>query len=235
MKAYNILKLTILLGIIAPLSGCELYYMPPHNQTPTHFEKGDIAFTLQGFYTGSASASYAITDHAFLGASLMGYGNSNNDTINNDLFRTVTLEGGYYNWVPSTNLHMEIMGGVGSGRSEDPVNSFGVDFNRFYIQPSFGFISQRRNFQNHLTFRVSHVAYEDQINGPSAFGVNFFEPSYSFRAGSPYVKFHMQLGLSLAMGSIESRPNDYAHDPFIFGFGVNANLNVFGKSRRPAN
>lgn len=235
MKASKILKLLSLSGVLALLSGCELYYMPPHNQTPTHFEKGDLSFTAQGFYTGSVSASYAVTDHAFVGGSFMGFNSQNDSALSNDVFRTVTLEGGYYNFDQVANYHLEIMGGVGTGRSEDPMNNFGVDFNRFYVQPSFAFISQRRNFQNHLTFRVSHISYQDQINGPSAFGVNFFEPSYTFRAGSPYVKFHMQLGLSLATGSIESRPDDYAHDPFIFGFGINANLNVLGNSRRPAN
>lgn len=219
----------LFVAFILTLSGCELYYVPPHLQSPSHEKKGDIAINVQGLYTASGSASYAFSDHGFIGASVMGYQSSNNDTVNSDYFRTATLEGGYYNFDSTTNIQVEIMAGVGAGEVGD---SYGLDadFNRFYIQPGVAFLTRGRVVENHLNFRFSNISYmEQKSRNIDPFRTVFFEPSYTFRVGSPNVKFHMQLGLSARVNSSGKVPIEFVHDPLIIGFGVNAKLNVFGK------
>lgn len=212
--------------------GCELYYLPPHIQTPAHKEKGDVALNLQGLYTGSASASYAFSDHGFAGISFMGYSATNADTFNNDFFRVGTLEGGYYDYDDESNIHLQVSGGIGAGTVGDPSNAFEVAFQRFYIQPSIGFISSNRKFENHLSMRVSHIGYEEQVfRSIDAFSVRFVEPAYTFRAGAENFKFQMQLGLSLAFYQNSYVPVEFVYDPFIFSIGVQANLNVFQKKQ----
>lgn len=227
------LKITICLAILWTFAGCELYYLPPHIQTPAHTKKGDIALNVQGLYTGSASASYAFSDHGFLGASYMGYSASNTDSFSNDFFRVTSLEGGYYDYDDETNLHLQVSGGFGTGTVGDPTWSFAADFSRFYIQPSIGFISENKNFENHLTLRVSHIAYERQVSqNVDPFQVQFIEPAYTFRGGSENLKLQMQVGLSIPIHAYSNVPVDFFHDPFIFGIGVQANFNIFKKPNK---
>ena len=212
--------------------GCELYYLPPHIQAPAHKEKGGIALNVQGLYTGSASASYAFSDHGFAGASFMGYSSNNTDSFSNDYFRVLTVEGGYYHYDSESNMHLQISGGIGTGTVGDPSNAFEVDFNRYYIQPSFGFISDHKKIENHLSLRMSHVEYQNQmIQSVDPFSVQFVEPAYTFRGGSEHVKLHMQLGLSLPLLNTSNAPPEFAYDPFIMGIGIQANLNVFQKKQ----
>ena len=158
----------------------------------------------------------------------MGYTNGN-DSTENDYFRTSTVEGGYYYFDTTNNFHLEVMGGFGVGQAGD-ANGFEVDFNRFFIQPGIAFLHKDRIVENHLNFRFSNIGYGRQItNQVNPFNVAFFEPSYTLRLGSPNIKFHMQLGFSVPVSSSSVRPIDFAFDPLIIGFGLNAKLNAFGK------
>ncbi len=226
-RSFN--PVTSLFALLILLSGCELYYIPPHVQTPTHEKKGDLAANLQASYTFSGSASYAITDHIFIGGSYMGYSSETDSMTTDDYFRTTTLEGGYYNFDTVNNLHFEIMAGTGFGQVGD-AGGFEVNFNRLYIQPGIAFLSDRRVVENHLNFRFATVQYQAQTNPQvNPFTVNYFEPSYTLRVGSPNVKFHVQFGLSVPVSSTSSRPTNYSQDPLFIGFGINAKLNVFEK------
>ena len=225
-------KITLILAIIWSFTGCELYYLPPQIQTPSHTQKGDVSINVQGLYTGSASASYAFNDNGFIGASYMGYAANNADSFSNDFFRVSTLEGGYFTYDSTSNIHFQISGGLGAGSVGDPSTGFQADFNRLYIQPSIGFFSVRKNFENHLTMRISSISYlRQELQNVDPFSVQFIEPAYTFRAGSENIKFHMQLGFSIPFSTIETRPIDFFHDPFIFGLGVQANFNVFQNNR----
>ncbi|GEM_PF-2266089 len=229
--AYYLQRICILFTSLL-FVGCELYYLPPHTQTPSHKEKGDIALNVQGLYTGSASASYAFSDHGFAGASFMGYAANNTDSFSNDFYRVLTVEGGYYDFDQESNLHLQISGGIGAGTVGDPSNAFEVDFSRFYIQPSVGFISSHRKIENHLALRLSHIEYQKQIaQNVDPFSVQFVEPTYTFRGGSENIKLHMQLGLSVPLLNTSNTPPEFAYDPFIFGLGIQANLNVFQKKQ----
>jgi len=231
-KPFNLLFILVCILFV----GCELYYLPPQTQTPAHKSKGDIALNVQGLYTGSASASYAFSNHGFIGTSFMGYSANNSDTFSNDFFRVLTVEGGYYAFDPEgelQNLHLQVSGGIGAGTVGDPSNAFEVDFSRFYIQPSIGFISSNKYLENHLALRITHMAYQSQpFHYVNAFNVQFVEPTYSFRGGSEYVKLHLQLGLSIPLlNNTNSVPTEFAYDPFIFGVGIQANFNVFSKKQ----
>ncbi len=220
--------ISLLLFTLALLSGCELYYLPPQIQTPTHEQKGDLAVNLQGLYTLSGSASYAITNNLFLGGSFMNYSNQN-DSNSSDFFRVGTVEGGYYHFDTTRNLHVEAMIGFGNGQAGD-AEGFDVNFSRFYIQPSIGFLTEGRNIENHLTFRYSTLNYDEQpVRQVRAFSTSFIEPAYTMRLGTEHLKFHWQLGLSMPIGPSNGRPTEFAFDPFIFGFGVNWKFNALGR------
>lgn len=229
MKRRTLIQLSVLLTII--LSSCEIYYLPPQVQTPTHYEKGDLAINAQGLYTGSASLSYAFSDHGFIGLSGMGY-RSQTDSLYNNYFRSTTVEGGFYHFDTIANHHFEIMGGAGFGRAADPSTNFLVDFNRFYFQPTATLISYTHSIENHFSIRFAQVQYKKQeaANVPS-FNMRFIEPAYTIRAGLPNVKLHMQAGISIPVLDDVNRPAEFAWDPFIFGFGIQANLNIFGAKR----
>lgn len=228
----RVLKAAFLLCLVLSFVGCELYYVPPHIQTPSHTKKGDVSINAQGLYTGSASASYAFSDNIFLGGSFMGYSASNNDSFSNDYFRVTTFEAGFFDYDTLTNFCFQLTGGIGSGSVGDPSTGFDARFNRFYLQPSFSFFSERKNLENHLTVRISNINYMRQnFQNIDPFSVRFIEPAYTFRAGSEFIKFHAQIGLSIPFSDINNRPVEFFHDPFIFGIGVQANFNVLGKGR----
>jgi len=221
---------TLYILVIISLVGCELYYLPPHIQTPSHKKKGDIALNVQGLYSGSASASYAFHDNLFLGMSYMGYTSTSADSAVNDYFRVSTIEGGFFDYDEQSNIHLQISSGFGKGRVGDPSTGFEADFDRFYIQPSIGFITTNNTFENHLTMRISSIHYKrQQFQNIDPFTVQFVEPTYTFRAGSENVKFQMQLGLSIPVTDLGTRPVEFFYDPFIIGVGIHTNLNVFKK------
>lgn len=227
-KWFKITYLAALLSLI--MTGCELYYVPPHVQTYSFEEQGDISVNFQGLYSGSGSAAYAFSDHGFIGASVSGFADRG-DSASNDFFRSTTLEGGYYNFDPEKKIRFELVGGIGNGQAGD--DDFDVSFIRSYIQPGVGFFSESRIIENHLNFRISHLAYDKQTTPQTvnAFGATFFEPTYSFRAGSPNLKFHLQMGLSIPVYSESGVPSNFAYTPVIMSVGLNANFNVFGQKR----
>jgi hypothetical protein len=152
-----------------------------------------------------------------------------NDSNSTDFFRAGTVEGGYYHFDTTSNVHFEAMIGYGSGQAGD-AEGFGVDFTRFYIQPSVGFLSAGRNIENHLTFRFSTINYANQpVRQVGAFSTGFLEPAYTMRLGSENLKFHWQLGLAMPIGPSSGRPTEFAFDPFIMGFGVNWKFNALGR------
>lgn len=163
----------------------------------------------------------------------MGYSARNTDSFSNDFFRITSLEGGFYDYDEETNVHLQISGGYGSGSVGDPSNGFAADFIRLYIQPSAGFISPGKNFENHLTLRIAQISYQRQIfHNIDPFQVEFIEPTYTFRGGSENLKFQIQAGVSLPLSYSSKVPNDFAYVPFILGVGIQANFNVFQKTNK---
>ncbi|MFT5723214.1 MAG: hypothetical protein ACI9JN_000323 [Bacteroidia bacterium] len=227
----SLFKSIIFVSAFVMLFGCELYYIPPQVQVPSHKQKGDISLNAQWLYSGSVSASYAFSDHGFIGASYMGYG-ATTDSLFREHFRVGTLEGGYYHYDSLSNIHFQVSAGLGSGQAGYASDGFQVDFDRFYLQPSIGFITVSNRIENHLSLRLSFLDYHEQTNPyVNPFNIYFIEPAYTFRAGSEYVKFHLQAGLSLPINYRTTTPSAFGYVPLFFGVGIQANFNALSKNR----
>lgn len=155
---------------------------------------------------------------------------------------------------PKQRMVFDVYGGYGNGSfktldaayngsgSTRIVNDYllRTHFNKFFVQPSFGFVHPV--FEAAFSTRFSVLKFYGSYLGPKAFEDNtsrrenflkvddkalpFFEPAFTFRVGYKYVKFQMQLLFSVLM-------NDDTYDgyeissyfqPVALGMGASINI-----------
>lgn len=202
---------------------CQMYYVPQHVITPMHEKKGDLELNVQGLYSISGSASYAFTDQFFAGLSVNRYADKDTHRVDNFVMSGTTMHLGYLYQTPDHRRRFELMGGAGLGSIRE---DFSIPFTRIFIQPSYGFIDD--NIESIVSLRVNNMIYGKDANATGKqgnFNIGFIEPAYTFRGGSPYVKFQAQLGLSVPYTAM-AVPDDFAYAPFFMSLGLSCKINT---------
>ncbi|WP_347157844.1 hypothetical protein [Pontibacter chitinilyticus] len=154
-----ILPISLLVCLLASLTGCVSTYMPNVPNVPMFTEKGELSagghITPKGNIT--FNTAYAVTDHyaVLLNGSML-----NTERRKRD-FRHTLLEvgGGYFTtFGPQNNRVLEIYGGIGGGssdRTEKHEDEKGVmtferyeaDYSKYFVQVNF---SSKRKKSLHL-------------------------------------------------------------------------------------
>lgn len=261
MKNQIITSLSIL--AIAALSSCNRHiYVPNAVNAPLLKEK----YEFKGNITPTnLQTAFAITDNIALmanGQYVYNYnfdaGNNNND----DLFidnntRGGVIEGAVGFFKPldlKQRMVFDVYAGYGNGRfktldkgydnSTTPSNTndylLKTHFNKFFLQPSIGFVHPV--IEAAFSSRFSVVKFYDLYTGAKAFendanrklnflqiqekALPFFEPAFTFRVGYKYVKFQMQLLFSVPLNDDTYNGyeiNEY-FQPVAFGMGASVNI-----------
>jgi hypothetical protein len=226
---------------------CGATYYTPSNQNTGQLSEEKEIMASGGFSRVNQTevihytAAYSPIKH--LGIKLGGATfNAERDFSTINIYDNYGLDGqliegsvGYYRKL-SENFVFDVYGGIGNfnGFTAD-AGLEGVDFNynRFFIQPSFGVNSQYVDII--LSLRLSNLNYASvqygvgqtraqdlaaNYFGDSPFPLPgddfyFIEPTFTMRVGVRQVKLEVQTGFAF---NYSSRPLDY--DPFHFGVGL---------------
>lgn len=226
--------LLILVNVFVFLTSCSTLYRPNTVNVPLFKEKNEFLVNAGASSNGAnLQAAYAVTEHFAVMANGSFY-NANITTptgisrIENN-FGEIGL--GYF-----SNLGQDIIGeiysGFGMGKAYNQnnfwieLNSFNrVDFNKIFIQPSIGFVSNI--FELAASIRWSYVDYYNfksdapinYGNLPNRSANMFIEPALTARAGYKSVKVFAQTGFAMP-----TMPITYSFNPFMFSLGVNIKL-----------
>jgi hypothetical protein len=193
---------------------CSPVYLPNAVNTPLLSEEGEIQASAQINTSGTnVQFAYAPTDH--LG--LMINGNTISIYENSDYDRRRHIFGeaaaGYFQKLGKRG-RFSAFGGLGFGNI-NPVNAPLPSFNfiRGFVQPSIGLKTDVFDFG--ASSRFSYVQFTDLSTGEGF----FIEPALTAKLGYKNIKLMTQMGFSIPLSNIQ-----FEHNPFIFGFGINAFL-----------
>ena len=213
----------IALVILFFFYGCAPVYIPTVVNTPLLSEQGEFQATLNTGVSGfDPQFAYAITDH--IGVMLNGsYTNRTNDTLNNfHKHLAVETGAGYYTKI-GNNGRFEVFGGFGYSRLKaDYSNNLWIsrsDLNSYkiFIQPAIGATTDI--FDGSFATRFVRVKlFQDQLK----YTGYFIEPVLTGKIGYKYVKFVVQVGVSIP---VKSNELVFSYQPFLFSIGIQTKLN----------
>lgn len=206
---------------------CAPVYVPTVINQPLFTGKGDFKASLHGGISGwDLQSAYALTDH--IGVMAMGsfedFKSDENDDYHKHLFGEVG--GGYFNTLgPFGRLEVYGGGGIGkinvqngSGYLEDYSNAI---LGKVFIQPGIGISSDYVD----LSF-ASRFVWADILDESVHHNRFFYEPAITGKVGYKKVKGVLQVGFSAPLGE---KTLDFAYQPFIISFGIQANFNLLKK------
>lgn len=184
-------------------------------------EKEDLNVSAHIGVSGfDAQGAYAITDNFAL--MLNGnYINPSSESADN-YHKHIFIETGFGYYMPiKKHLVFDVYGGYGIGKihalSTGLINSYSNTYvNRFFVQPSFGFVSQY--FEAAITPRSVVVFTNNNSEPVTGF---FIEPALTLKAGVPNLKFVWQIGLSFLLNENE---NTFDYQPFLLSMGLQYSL-----------
>jgi len=209
--------------ILSFFYGCAPVYIPTVINTPLLSKQGEFQAVLNTGVSGfDPQFAYAITDH--IGVMLNGsYINRTNDTLNNfHKHLAVETGAGYYTKIGNSG-RFEVFGGVGYSRlkadysnnlwiSRTDVNSY-----KLFIQPAIGATTDI--FDGSFATRFVRVnLFQDQLK----YTGYFIEPVLTAKVGYKFIKFVMQVGVSIPINSNELV---FSYQPFLFSIGIQTKLN----------
>ena len=231
----KILPLSFIISSLLYIQSCAPAYIPNRINAPLFTEAGEVSVDLSVGRSGlDPQFAMSVTENiGFMVNGSLSLPN-NTDTTDLDFHRHGFIEAGAgYSKKIGTNQVFEIFGGFGRGFSEsywtnDLIGNVNMksQYNRFFIQPSFGITQKNIDFAFSNRFVLVQMSINNQYS--NNFTVNqfdyFWEPVVTFRAGGTYVKFIMQTGLSVPL--IQIPENSYEYRKFIFSIGMRVR---FGK------
>jgi hypothetical protein len=226
--------------------GCmPCYYAPNAQNVPVFTEKGQgngtFSFQLGALSLGwNVQGALAVSDHIGLVANYNHYsGREESITLLGDdyssHFKSDMGEAGlgYYHTFENKFV-FETYGGLGGSRIRtdyerwDGDGSSSIGITSFFIQPAFAYY--KKNIRLAFSSRFRLVNYRD-IHYSSQLGIGakesliamdqhpsagFFEPAFTFRAGSEHIKFQTQVGISVIL----TQSDIFEFDPFNINFGL---------------
>lgn len=217
------------------LYSCNPAYIPNMLNVPLHNKekelKTNLAVSISGF---DPQLSYSINSKTaimFNGNLLFQKGEDENGVENNEYHRQLFGEIAIGRFSSShKNLRAEFFGGFGAGKVKDYtyesnlLNTPVVDafIKRLFIQGNVGISSEVIDigFANRLSFVNIDFNTPDLNNGKFD---PYWEPALILKLGYKNVKAFTQLGISAPLFDYEK---NYDHLGFIFGFGLQINLQM---------
>lgn len=229
MKKTIIITIIFVLAIII-LNSCAPLYVPNVVNTPMLTEEDDFNASIHLGTSGyDAQGAYAVTDNiaVMLNTSFISSTSDSTDNFHKHFF--IETGAGYYKPIGNYFLFDTYAGyGIGkinSYQSADIFLSYANTYvHRFFIQPSFGFVSPY--FEAALAPRTVMASVSQANVNQTGF---FFEPTLVLKTGAPNFKATAQLGLSIMLNEYE---NSFNYQPFIFSIGLQysfRSIDSFGK------
>jgi hypothetical protein len=213
-------------------TSCAPVYIPNARNTPMFKGAGEIQAGIQISQGIDVQTAVAVTDHIGIMAN---FSSTNHTTVDNDedYIKHRFFEGavGYYE--NTGKLFYEIYGGYGRGKgtaydtydftSSSPVKATG-EYNRFFIQPSFGM--NQKVFNWSVSARFSWVDFvslntDAQPVSIDADPVLFIEPAFTGRInfGSSKIFMAFQTGISFPQTN-----TFFEYEPFFASIGMGLRL-----------
>jgi hypothetical protein len=219
----------LLLIIIICITSCAPVYKSPLTH-PVHFsgKKELDGAVMLGTGGINASVAYSVTNHFFLKANGHYFTDDNLDSVlpanlPKDLTYHVDLAAGYYRYFSNFGF-FSVSGGAGGGYGLTFTDAFPQDYlyhqgyyYRLFLQPQIGYDS--KNLEAGVMPRVSYVHFTRFATNGSLIGLTsspFFEPLLYFNVGGDRLKFCMQGGVSLPVGSKPA----FHYNSVSFGVGI---------------
>lgn len=224
-------------------TGCiSLYYAPNSHNVPMFKGKNETEASLAfqfGYFTSGINTdfAYSVTNHFGFMVNY-NYWNANGHRSLADSVEFLDISGksnlvelgaGYF--LPFSNKFIfEAYGGVGWGRVKNEYDIWvdsKVNYNRYFIQPSFGYYNKKVELVfstrliglacNRIEFdsKLSQTDIEDLnyiTNNPFSL---FLEPAFTFRVGGKHVKFQFQVVVSDNLNTPE-----LMYDPLCINTGL---------------
>jgi hypothetical protein len=198
--------------LVALFASCSPIYLPNSRNVPMLSKAGEFQGSLSFGSGYNAQAAVAVTDNVALMANGMFASDRNGSNGNVNSF--FLWEGGigyYHN--SSSNFYFDVFGGYGKGRTYAKDSVFTIhpttlngfdkyissgDFNRFFIQPSFGW--KLKHFHGAIAYRISMVNFTsaENLGKPVSIGgtAAFFEPAFVAKFPFDKVVLQVQAGIT---------------------------------------
>jgi hypothetical protein len=224
----------LLLALLV-MSSCSPVYVPNLRNSPM-FEKGgevQIAGQIGNGYEGQAAVSVSnhiglMANYAYIDRGNIEPGDEGNDYLRHKLF-----EGGIGYFDNDENMFMEIFAGYGRGEGSNNRNFFDLDsvsgkYERYFIQPAFGFNKKTMHFS--FVPRISVVDFTEFSNSTNTTIVDekpkvFFEPSFIGRVNGMNNRFFFTFQAGFSISTTDQRYFD--HRWFQTGFGMGFRFGAF--------
>lgn len=217
------------------------YYSPDPHFTPNFSEKGEVNAGANigisnNSYNFGFQGAYAVTDHIALKSNFNKYlTNTSPDETFSGSGALIEIAPGFHSNL-SDKLVFESYALVALGNVENVKNGnkLNADILRYGIQPSLGYKS--KTIEIILSTRLVSLNHYNIVNNIDLLesqelttdSRNFLvEPGFTFKLGSPEVKFVTQLNLSFNVTSPEFR-----QERTYLGAGLNINLNALDLIRK---
>jgi hypothetical protein len=221
------------LFFILVLISCSPVYLPNSRNVPMFSKKGEVQGTFSFGSGYNMQAAVSITNHFGIMANGM-YADSKdfNKRINKYTFGEVGL--GYYS--NSEKYYFDVFGGYGTGKSSStdsvafafhPTTLSGYDinlssarYNRYFIQPSFGF--KKKHFHGAIAYRFSLMdfktgVYQGKNIDISRSPVVFLEPAIVLKFPFEQFVISIQTGISWPMNKADQY---FDYVPMIISTGI---------------
>ncbi|HNW90266.1 MAG TPA: hypothetical protein PKN48_11425 [Bacteroidales bacterium] len=231
MKRNRLLTCVIMLLFITSLYSCRILYIPNAVHAPMLSEKNEFnGAVLVGSSGVDIEAAFSPGKHWGIMVDGSFYDNSmETDNTSNHKHLFGEIGAGYHTKFGGIG-RFDVYGGGGLGTSSTTNHWFGPfggtsegNYNRFFVQPSVGIGTDYADVN--LATRISYLSFYDIYNSNMTFDHTrtfFWEPALTARAGYKWVKFFVQIGVSVPMDTYF----DIQYQPFMFSTGINLN---FGK------
>ncbi len=205
-------KTLYFLSLVGLLASCSPIYLPNSRNVPMLSKAGEVQGSVSFGSGYNGQAAVAVTNNVAIMAN--GMFASNREGVSGNVNSYSLWEGGigyYHN--ASNNFYFDFFGGFGKGRTYAKDSVFAIhpltlngydkhissgDFNRFFIQPSFGW--KLKHFHGAIAYRISMVNFTsaENLGKPVSIGgtAAFFEPAFVAKFPFDKLVLNVQMGIT---------------------------------------
>jgi hypothetical protein len=232
MSLLRVFIMSMMLSSVVFFISCGNYYYYPTQQNVLKFkEKKDLSVNAGSDVNGFTgyTLGYAVSDHVGVITDFNSFGTKKTGKFFDGY--NLGAEAVFFHKMKE-HFYPAINVGVGFGQINRNTDDYNVNFNRQFIQPSFGF--SNRFFDIAVSSRFSRVNHDLNILNPSADLINyqlgdigqrsfyFFEPAITFGVGYKFVKLRMQ---TVDVTKLSAGDISYVNRNTVFSLNFNFNLN----------
>ncbi len=218
-------------------SSCAIVYYPNSRNVPMFSSKGEFQGSVTTGTGNNLQLAYAVTNHFGVMSNGMLWGANGVDKNHINQHRYGEAGVGYYNNY-ANKMFMDIWGGYGIGNvnavdslnyvgSSANYNSVQGNYQKFFIQPSFGFKTEDIGiaFANRFSWIDFSGLSHHEAGAPALITQKqqlFYEPSVVFKVFIKEFYFTTQGGFNIPLGKIDE---NIRYKALQLSFGIGCRLN----------